>query len=162
MFLFGLDKYFHVPVSLSHLSKFFQILITVILDILQNNLCELLHFLSQCRLALQRKHLQYWSYKGFCCMRPTRCWRYCVSDSLLGAISICISVKSFLCCDKPPLMGISVSHSSFLWMYITLYSMLIWPRHFVFVSIFSSEWWLFACCSHYFSFISPCRATCSL
>lgn len=37
-------------------------------------------------------------------MRPTRYPRYCVSDSLLGAISICSSVKSFLCCDKPPLI----------------------------------------------------------
>jgi hypothetical protein len=27
--------------------------------ILQNNLRELMYFLSQCRLALQRKHLQY-------------------------------------------------------------------------------------------------------
>ncbi|KAL5663775.1 hypothetical protein ACJX0J_023883, partial [Zea mays] len=34
--------------------------------------------------------------KGFfrSCLHTTRCWRYCVSDSLLGAISIFISVMS--------------------------------------------------------------------
>jgi hypothetical protein len=31
---------------------------------------------------------------------------------------------------------------------------------FCFCVYFSSEWWLFACSSHYFSSIPPCHATC--
>ena len=101
----------------------------------------------------------------------TRCWRYCISDSLLGAVSICISFKGFLCCEKPPLMGISVtiplSYTGSKYQYSNhrkhkvldklnltdVYNFVLnadLTKIFCFCICSSLEWWLFACCSHYF------------
>jgi hypothetical protein len=61
----------------------------------RDNLRELMYFLSQ-GLHSKGNTCNTEVIKGFfrSCLHTTRCWRYCVSDSLLGAISISISVMS--------------------------------------------------------------------